>query len=264
MRVCNQRNWIQRILFFVRWQLWLVVLSLPYHAAFCARGVGDRRTGFWKRTRLAVSVLWIHLRVPCIHAPGELLAIIEEIVTLPPSIRGVIVECGCYQGGSTAKLSIAARIANRELVVCDSFQGLPPPGMSDRVDEKEAFERGDFASRLDEVENNVRHYGDPAVVRYVPGWYQETLDQLAGVDIACVFLDVDLEESVTVCLQKLWNSVAPGCKVFVHDVDRPPVVRPFQNEDWWARQFHSPIPRFVGGGSGLGWQKRLLGYSVKS
>ncbi len=94
------------------------------------------------------------------------------------------------------------------------------PGESDLVEEKEAFERGDFASRLEEVEQNVRKYGNPDVVKYVAGWYQETLDQLAGIEIACVFLDVDLEESITVCLDKLWKSIAPGCKVFVHDVDR--------------------------------------------
>jgi len=263
MRVCDQRNLIQEILFFVRWQLWLVLLSLPYHVAFCARGLGDRRTGFWKRAHLAGQVLWIHLRIPCIHAPGELLAIIEEVVTLPASMPGVIVECGCYQGGSTAKLSLAARIANRQLIVCDSFQGLPQPGMSDRVDEKEAFQSGDFASRLEEVERNVRRHGNPDVVRYVLGWYQETLDQLSGIDIACVFLDVDLEESITVCLHKLWKSISPGCKVFVHDVDRPPVVRPFQDQEWWSSHFNSPIPPFVGSGHGLGWQKRLLGYSIK-
>ena len=111
MKVCKRRNALQEFLFFLRWQLRLVVLSLPYHAAFIARGVGDRRAGVWKRARLAGQVLWIHLRIPCIHTPGELLAIIEEIVTLPPPVPGAIVECGCYQGGSTAKLSLAAAIA---------------------------------------------------------------------------------------------------------------------------------------------------------
>jgi O-methyltransferase len=185
-------------------------------------------------------------------------------VTLPPTAPGAIIECGCYQGGSTAKLSLAAALVGRQLVVCDSFQGLPKPGESDLVNDKEAFECGDFASRLEAVERNVARYGNPGVVRYVAGWYQETLDQLAGMEIACVFLDVDLEESITVCLDKLWTSITPGCKVFVHDVDRVPVVRPFRNREWWAEKFGSPAPPFVGDGGGLGWQRRLLGYSVKT
>jgi hypothetical protein len=155
-------------------------------------------------------------------------------------------------------------MANRQLIVCDSFQGLPEPATSDHVAEKEAFHGGDFASQLEEVERNVRRFGRPEVVSYIPGWYQESLDQLSGIDIGCLFLDVDLEESIIVCLDKLWRSIAPGCKVFVHDVDRSPVVRPFQDKEWWRSHFGSSIPTFVGCGHGLGWQKRLLGYSVKS
>ena len=71
---------------------------------------------------------------------------------------------------------------------------------------------------------------------YVAGWYQHSLDQLSGIDIACVFLDVDLEESITVCWEKLWKSVGPGCKVFVEHADRPPVVRLFQNRDLIASE----------------------------
>ena len=156
MKVCKERSRFHEFLYFVRWQLFLVVLSLPYHVAFVVRGLGATRAGFWKRARLACQILWIHLRIPCVHAPGELLAIVEEIVQLPAAVPGVVVECGCYKGGSTAKLSLAARLAGRQLIVCDSFQGLPEPGMSDRVEEKEAFQHGDFASRLDEVERNVR------------------------------------------------------------------------------------------------------------
>jgi O-methyltransferase len=263
MKVCRSRNKVQEVLYFVRWQLWLVVLSLPSHVGFVIRGLGHPRVGFWKRANLAVRLLWIHLRVPCVHSPAELLAIVEEILLLPPTIPGVVVECGCYQGGSTAKLSLAACAAKRRLLVCDSFQGLPQPATLDSFENMEAFQRGDFASQLENVERNVRRYGNPDVVQFVPGWYQESLGRLAGVEIACLFLDVDLQESIKACLIGLWKSVAPGSKVFVHDVDRPPVVEPFRDRTWWLNHIDGTLPEFVGGGSGLGWQKRLLGYAVK-
>jgi O-methyltransferase len=263
MKVLEQRNKFNEVLYFLRWQLGLVLLTLPHHLAFVLRGIGSRQVGFWKRARLATQLIWIHLRIPCVHSPAELLAVVEEIVSLPPTIRGVIVECGCFKGGSSAKLSLAARAAGRQLIVCDSFQGLPPPESTDRVNELEAFQRGDFASRLEEVEKNVQSYGDPAVVQFVPGWYEESLGQLAGVEIACMFLDVDLQESIKSCLIGLWHSLASQGKVFVHDVDRPPVVEPFQDYHWWSRHVDSTLPKFVGAGSGLGWQKRLLGYAIK-
>jgi hypothetical protein len=189
---------------------------------------------------------------------------VEEILLLPPNVPGVIVECGCYQGGSSAKLSLAAGLTKRQLMVCDSFLGLPQPGTSDRLEKMEAFESGDFASRLEEVDRNVRRYGNSAVVQFVPGWYQESLGRLSGVKIACLFLDVDLQESIKTCLVSLWKFVAPGCKVFVHDVNRPPVIEPFRDRDWWSHHIDSTLPEFVGSGRGLGWQKGLLGYAVKT
>jgi hypothetical protein len=128
----------------------------------------------------------------------------------------------------------------------------------------EAFQSGDFASRLEEVERNVRRYGNSAVVQFVPGWYQESLGQLSRVPIACLFLDVDLQESIKTCLLGLWKLITPGCKVFVHDVNRAPVVEPFRDEEWWSNHLDSTLPELVGSGRGLGWQKRLLGYAVKS
>ena len=263
MRVLEQRNAIQRALFFIRWQLWTVALALPAHLAFVVRGLGNPGSNAWSRFILAAKLVRIHLRVPCAHAPLELLSIVEEIIQLPETIPGVVVECGTYQGGSTAKLSHAVALSKRKLIVCDSFEGLPDVGREDHVELKEHFQKGDFASRLEQVRLNLRRYGNIKAVEFVPGWYRESLTRLEGSRIACLFLDVDLQESIKTCLVALWKLMEPGCKVFVHDVDRPSVVEPFRNQNWWAKEIGSELPRFVGDGKGLSWQRRLLGYAIK-
>ncbi|HLT27990.1 MAG TPA: TylF/MycF/NovP-related O-methyltransferase, partial [Zeimonas sp.] len=45
----------------------------------------------------------------------------------------MLVEAGCFKGGSTAKLSLLAELAGRELVVFDSFEGLPDNDESGQV-----------------------------------------------------------------------------------------------------------------------------------
>ena len=45
---------------------------------------------------------------------------------------GVVVECGCFMGGSTANLSLVCGIVGRGLIVYDSFEGLPRPTPGDR------------------------------------------------------------------------------------------------------------------------------------
>ena len=60
-------------------------------------------------------------------SPGQHLVLVNEILGLPRSLRGDVVECGCYCGASTANLSLACALTGRKLIVCDSFEGLPNP-----------------------------------------------------------------------------------------------------------------------------------------
>ena len=48
-----------------------------------------------------------------------------KLVAIPPEVPGAVVECGCFGGGSTANLSLVCDIVDRELIVCDSFEGMP-------------------------------------------------------------------------------------------------------------------------------------------
>ena len=82
--------------------------------------------------------------------------------------------------------------------------------------------------------------------------------------MSCVFLDVDLQESIQDCLEVLWEPLEVGCKVFVHDVDRPAVVQPFVEEALWSRHSDGAPPSFTGAQSGLGPLRRLLGFARKS
>lgn len=264
MRICQKRNALQNILFFIHWQLWPVLLALPGHFAFAARGLEGSTVGVWDRLILAGRLIRVHLAIPCAHAPMELLHIVEEVITLPTAITGAVVECGSYLGGSTAKLSLAAAAAKRTLIVCDSFQGLPEVGRGDELEGREPFQASDFTGRLEHVQNNVSRYGNLAVVDFVPGWYHESLPTLSNIRVSCLFLDVDLQESIKTCLSALWKLVEPGCKVFIHDVDRKPVVEPFQDKDWWLSNIGRDLPELVGDEKGLGWQKPMLGYVVKS
>jgi predicted O-methyltransferase YrrM len=264
MDIYQKRSKLQRVLFFVRWQLWPVVASSPGHLGFVARGVSDRRFGVLSRAGLALRVMRVHLTLPCAHAPMELLTIVEEILTVPESRPGVVIECGTWIGGSTAKLSHAAALAGRKLVVCDSFEGLPEVQAEDSLPDKDPFESGGFAARLEQVRDNVRRYGDLRVVEFVPGWFDKTLGTLPDRRVVCVFLDVDLQDSIKTCVSSLWARLEPGSKVFVHDVDRSPVFEPFQDRDWWAQHVASDLPEFVGALTGCGRQKRLLGYAVKA
>ena len=82
------------------------------------------------------------------------LAMAVKLLEIPPEVEGVVVECGCYLGGSTANLSLVCEIVGRELVVYDSFEGLPAPDPRDKYGNP--FMEGILDADLEQVKANVR------------------------------------------------------------------------------------------------------------
>ena len=153
-------------------------------------------------------------RIPTASHWLEHLAIATEILRLPPSVDGVVLEFGCFKGGSTANLSLACQLASRRLVVCDSFAGLPQPDADESTPDllfpvqrtKKSYAQGQYAGSLDEVRHNVAQHGCLEVCDFVPGYFQETLPRF-NARVATAFIDVDLRSSLECCLAWLW----PAC-----------------------------------------------------
>ena len=85
----------------------------------------DSRFSVKDRKLLVDRVLNAHRGITCSHIHADMALILENILSLDRGTDGCIVEAGCYKGGSSAKLSIAAKMTNRRLLVFDSFAGLP-------------------------------------------------------------------------------------------------------------------------------------------
>lgn len=202
--------------------------------------------------------------------PGlELLFIADEILRIPPAMEGDIIECGVFKGGSTCKLSIIAKLVGRRLIACDSFQGLPKPRDFDAVHirtngRKDVYKEGDYQGTLEEVRANLNRFGEPDVVSLVPGWFHETLPTLRHQKFVCIFIDVDLYDSIVCCLQNLWPALQPGCKLFTHEAPHELTVKAFTDQAFWRTNFGHTPPPFIGGGTGLGPRMCALGYIQKS
>jgi len=131
------------------------------------------------------------------------------ILLAPP---GVVVEAGCFKGGSTAKFSLIAEIADRDLMVFDSFQGIPEntePHEKDLSGNPANFKAGSYAGSIDEVKANVARYGRINRCKFVPGWFEETMPHFKE-PIAAAYLDVDLASSTATCLRYIYPLVVPG------------------------------------------------------
>jgi O-methyltransferase len=144
---------------------------------------------------------------------------------LAGGVPGDLVETGVWRGGTTIFLrGILAALGDtgRTVWACDSFEGLPEAD-ADRfpVDVPlRLHEHRELAVGLEAVKANFARYGllDDQV-RFVPGWFRDTLPKLATeLDaIAVLRLDGDMYESTIDALTHLEPLVAPGGFVIVDD-----------------------------------------------
>jgi O-methyltransferase len=149
-------------------------------------------------------------------------------------MEGVIVEAGCYKGGSTAKFSLAAAIANRKLFVIDSFQGIPKntePHDKDIFGGGAKFPEGRYCGTLDEVKANVQRFGRIESCTFVEGWFEDTLPTFKE-KVAAVYIDVDLASSTRTCLKHFYPLLERGGVCFSQDGHLPLVIEVFENDDF--------------------------------
>jgi O-methyltransferase len=151
------------------------------------------------------------------HTLPEMLRVARAILERRGRSPAVL-EAGCGYGASTAKLSLAVRLAEGSLIACDSFRGMPENDeRHELLDGREThFEAGAFRGRLASVERTVATWGALEVCRFERGWFEETLPGLdAALDV--IVLDVDLAASTRTCIRELWPRLRPGGVLFSLD-----------------------------------------------
>lgn len=223
------------------------------------RFLAGRPRQWRKRLEILRRYRAVDRAVLCYHREGELLRIADVILRVADSTEGDIIECGCFMGGATCKLSIVAKLTGRRVVVCDSFAGLPTP----REDEQAHFAEGDMSVQIEQVRDNVARLGEPDSLDIVPGWFHETLPLLGNRRFIAVFEDADVYDSVLCCVKNLWPALQPGCRMFTHDVPYPAAIRAYTDAAFWLEEFGEAPPRFVRVGRGLRLSTRNLGYVRK-
>jgi len=210
----------------------------------------------------------IQKNVHCAHAPYQFVVMAKHFLEL--KTPGPIVECGCFKGGGSAKLSLLAKLMGRELIICDSFMGLPQP--EDSAEERlEGYgnspsyqlSAGQYAGTLDEVKTNIGTYGCLDVCTFVQGYYQDSLKSLT-IQPACVVLDVDLVSSARDCLKYLWPQTMAGGLWFTHEACYLNYLYGTFDERWWQEHLGQAPPVVFGAGCGLSECATAIAYFVKN
>ena len=142
---------------------------------------------------------------------------------LSKGVPGDFLEAGVWRGGACIYMRgilKAYGIEDRRVWVADSFSGLPPP--SPELYPADAGDRHHLVEplivSLDEVRANFSKYGllDDSV-RFLEGWFKDTLPVAPVERLSLLRLDGDMYESTIQTLDAMYWKLSPGGFVIVDD-----------------------------------------------
>lgn len=173
-------------------------------------------------------------------------------------VPGDLIETGVWRGGATIFMRgfLAARaITDRRVWVADSFAGLPAPSTpQDRGYDFSAKGFPILAIGRQEVEDLFRRYDlMDEQVRFLEGWFKETLPDAPIEHLALIRLDGDLYESTRDAINALYDKLSPGGFVIVDDYHDFEPCRRAIDEFRAQRAISAPIERIDW--TGVWWRK---------
>jgi O-methyltransferase len=145
-------------------------------------------------------------------------------------VPGDLLEAGVWRGGAAIFMrGVLAALGEEErsVWVCDSFEGLPKPRPEHAADAGDPhWTLPGLAVGLEEVRGNFARYGllDERV-RFLAGWFSETLPEAPIERLAVLRVDGDMYGSTMDVLEALYPKVSPGGFVIIDDYGGLPTCR---------------------------------------
>jgi O-methyltransferase len=142
---------------------------------------------------------------------------IEDV--LAKDIQGDLIETGAWRGGATIFMRAVLKsqnVTDRFVWVADSFEGLPAP--KDKSDGYDLSAVNHLKVSEEEVQENFRKFNllDDQV-KFLKGWFADTLPKADISNIAVLRLDGDMYSSTMDALTHLYPKVSKGGYVIVDD-----------------------------------------------
>lgn len=146
---------------------------------------------------------------------------IEEI--LNNAIPGDLIETGVWRGGATIFMRAVLMMYNcteRNVWVADSFKGVPPPQPDKYPHDKDAYwhKYSILSVAVEQVKKNFERYGllDDKV-KFLEGWFKDTLPDAPIEKLSLMRLDGDLYESTVDAFSNLYPKLSSGGYVIIDD-----------------------------------------------
>lgn len=184
-----------------------------------------------------LKLIWLFLKIDWFvihsHRPSEIAAVCRALAERRARPEEVMVEAGCYQGGSSAKFSIICSMLGYRLRIYDSFEGVEQMTLEQKADSYDFS--GEYAADQDTVHGNLTKYGDPGICTLIKGWFINTLASApVPSPVRVAYIDCDLAKGTKEALQGILPSLVSDGSIFSQDYHIPPVLKLLSDADTWS------------------------------
>lgn len=174
------------------------------------------------------------------NVQDAVVAILEE------GIEGDFLEAGTWKGGGCIMMRALLEICDvtdRTVWVADSFKGVPPATLPQDAGLNLSADDLDYiAVSLERVKDLFRRYGLlDEQVRFLQGWFKDTLPTAPIDKLALLRVDGDLYESTRDALVALYDKVSPGGFVIIDDYNDIPACKLAVDEFRAQKKITAPI-----------------------
>jgi hypothetical protein len=148
---------------------------------------------------------------------NDLQRCVESLVA--DGVAGDLIETGVWRGGASIlmRATLNALGDDREVWLADSFAGFAEPDKP-ALSESAYDQWMDYiAVSVDTVRENLRRLGCDRGVRFVEGYFEDTLPALGSRPWALIRLDADSYDATKLALEILYPDLSEGGYVVVDD-----------------------------------------------
>ena len=145
-------------------------------------------------------------------------------------VPGDLIECGAWRGGACIFMRAVLKAygdTGRKIWAADSFEGIPKPDPTIDPQDARLWAGGELAVSVEEAKQNFATYGLlDEQVRFLKGFFIDTLPGAPIESLSVLRVDCDLYESVMQSLEYLYPKVSVGGYVIIDDYGAlPPAKR---------------------------------------
>lgn len=146
---------------------------------------------------------------------------VEDVIK--NNIPGDVIETGVWRGGSVIFMKAILDlhgVTDKKVWVADSFEGLPAPDEKKYPDDAgdDLYTVEQLRVTKEQVEHNFRKYGVlDDNVKFLKGWFKDTLPTAPIDQLSIIRLDGDMYESTMDGLVNLYHKLSPGGHIIIDD-----------------------------------------------